>query len=181
MPDSITFPVVPQNFADVSPKYHGSLCDEITKLGQFDILLAALMNFVTDGCNLSEGFQSMLCDNDCETTTTTTTVCLFGEATTTTTSTTTLCAPPEAPVLTLDLEEADNNQMSWADIPEAEQYKVYRSVDGGAYSLLANKAGFENDHTDNDCPTGHTYDYKITACDEACGCSEYSNIIETEV
>lgn len=80
----VKFPVLPKDLKTILPKFHGSLCDEIAKMGQFDILIKSFSLFVSDGCNFTDGFKSVLCNARCETTTTTTT-CIFPETTSTTT------------------------------------------------------------------------------------------------
>jgi hypothetical protein len=178
------FPITPKSLERVTPRIHGSLCDEISKLGQFDILVKSFMSYITDGCVFTEEFKSELCDNDCNSTTTTTTVCLFGETTAettttpSTTSTTTACPPPDAPVLVLSSAAENDVQLSFTS-NTSEIWRVYRSVDGGAYAFYDFAAGGTGSgtYTDTDAPAGASYSYKVTSYTEACGESSFSNIV----
>lgn len=174
----MAFPNTPKDFEKVKPNFHGSLCDEIAKLGQFDFLIAAFLNFITDGCSFTEEFKAELCDHSCETTTTTTTECIFAE---TTTTTTTECVPLDPPVLTLDSAAEDNVQISWTNVSGVFQWRIYRSVNGGAYALYETETAEILDYTDIDAPAGSDYSYKVQACNEACGCSADSNVVTAEL
>lgn len=176
----MAFPNTPKDFERVKPNFHGSLCDEIAKLGQFDFLLAAFLQFITDGCSFTEEFKAELCDNDCEATTTTTTVCIFDE-TTTTTSTTTECVPLDPPVLTLDSAAENNVQLSWTNVTGVFQWRIYRNVNGGSYVLYETEIAGNLDYTDTDAPAGSDYGYKVQACNESCGCSGDSNVVTAEL
>lgn len=81
-------PIAPSDLEKVEPRIHGAFCDEVSKLGQFDILVASFMEYVTDGCSYTEDFKADLAESDCANTTTTTTAeCDFESETTTSTST----------------------------------------------------------------------------------------------
>ncbi len=78
-------PVLPKELESAIPQMHGDMCVEVPKMGQYDLLWRTIIEFITDGCNLTGLFKEMLCESICATTTTTTTDCLFITTDTTTT------------------------------------------------------------------------------------------------
>ena len=59
-------------------------------------------------------------------------------------------------------------------------YKIYRSVDGGAYTLLSDKV-FQENFTDNSAQNGFLYSYYVTAEDRSFNESTASNAVSSAV
>ncbi|MFH1226379.1 MAG: DUF2341 domain-containing protein [Planctomycetota bacterium] len=72
---------------------------------------------------------------------------------------------------------ADNISMQWVDNSVGETgFKVWRSVDGVNYTLVASLACNTTSYTNNGLITGNTYTYKVLAYN-GIGDSNYSNVV----
>lgn len=132
-------PVLPKDLEAAMPQLHGDMCVEVPKFGQFDLLWQQIIEFITDGCNLTGLFKEMLCESICATTTTTTTDCLF---ITTDTTTTQACymetAQTESPSLTPVTQMLTTNPgYKFEDVP-AGTYRLYYLSGAMTYDNGAN-------------------------------------------
>lgn len=92
--------------------------------------------------------------------------------------------PPEPPVLSGELDEGGTElDLSWTEavsqFSTIAGYRLYKSVDGGAYTQIADQVGRTFD--DDDISEGHTYSYYVIAYDANELDSEASNIVSVAI
>jgi|GEM_PF-3020705 len=84
----------------------------------------------------------------------------------------TYCSAPASPTpASAQIIDAENIRIDWTDNSSGEtqetEFRIERSVDGGAYSLLTTKNPDEIEYIDNSVAAGHTYKYRIRASNQA--------------
>lgn len=91
--------------------------------------------------------------------------------------------PPTAPVLSGELDGDDEFDLSWtasvSQFGSVAGYRLYKSTDGGAYSLLVDQVGRTYD--DLDIEEGHTYSYFVIGYDTSGNDSDDSNIVSVAI
>jgi fibronectin type 3 domain-containing protein len=91
-------------------------------------------------------------------------------------------AAPTAPVLSGE-QNAGDIDLSWTEsIPTGGTivgYRLYKSVDGGDFTLLVDQAGLT--YTDTDTPDGHTYTYYVIGYDTNGFDSPDSNLVTINI
>jgi len=89
-----------------------------------------------------------------------------------------ITSPPTAPVLSGEINGAAFD-MEWtastSEFGTVEGYKLYKSVDGAAYSLLVTQAGLT--YSDSAVSEGHSYNYYVVGYDTADQDSDPSNTV----
>ena len=82
---------------------------------------------------------------------------------------------PDAPTLSLNAGTSSLT-VNWGDVSSENGYNLYRSLNGGTYSLLTNLAANSTSFTDNDVSTGNSYSYYLVAYNST-GNSANSNVV----
>jgi len=93
----------------------------------------------------------------------------------------TYCSLPAVPTpATAQIIDVDNVRVNWTDNSSGEsqetEFRIERSVDGGAYALLTTKSPDVTEHIDDTVSAGHTYKYRVRAGNQAGD----SNWVETD-
>ncbi len=85
--------------------------------------------------------------------------------------------PPSSPTNLIATETTNQVNLDWDDNTDSDfnTYKIYRAINGGAYSLLAENINVSN-YLDTTTATGNEYSYYVVADDRSYNVSTSSNI-----
>lgn len=86
--------------------------------------------------------------------------------------------PPASPVNLIATQVSNQINLDWNDNTELDfnSYKIYRALNGGTYTLLAEDIN-TSDFIDVTCTVGNTYHYFVVADDRSYNISNASNIV----